>query len=78
MRLDADQDVLEGVVQGVAHVQDAGDVGGRDDDAIGRLAAVGPGPKEALLLPIFIPLRLDPLGIVDFVENLGHVGSCGK
>ena len=36
----ADQDILEGLVQGVAHMQLAGDVGRGDDDGIGGLFAV--------------------------------------
>ena len=37
----ADEDVLQGVVQGVAQVQGAGDVGRRDDDRVGLLAGFG-------------------------------------
>ena len=56
----ADQDVLQRVVERVAHVQDAGDVRRRDHNAIGRSAGFGvcacgeaarlfPGVKQAAL-----------------------------
>ena len=45
--LEADEDILQGVVQGVAHVQLAGDVGGRHDDGEGLLLRVGHGVEAA-------------------------------
>ena len=47
----ADEDVLQGVVQGVAQVQRAGDVGRRDDDGVGRARGVGIAVEEAVVFP---------------------------
>ena len=54
----ADQDILDGVVQGMSHVQGAGDVGRGNDDHVGtafrrrggmEITAFGPGPVPACL-----------------------------
>ena len=72
--LEPDQDILQGIVEGVAHMQDAGDVGRRDDDAKAGLGAIGLGMEKPLLFPVFIPFRFDPLGIVDLFQNFSHGG----
>ena len=63
----AHQGVHDGVLEGVTHVQAAGDIGGRDHDAEGitlaaRLEMTG-------LFPVFIPGLLDAIGLVGFVHD---------
>ncbi len=64
----ADEGVLQGVVQGVAHVQAPRDVGGRHEDDEGGLAAFGVG-HEGVFRPLLGPLGFHGLGIV----GLGQV-----
>ena len=55
--LPADQDILQGVVEGMAHVQNAGHVRRRDHDAKGFVAAgIGPGLES----PRRFPFRINP------------------
>ncbi len=61
------QNVLDRLVEGVAHVQDARHVGRRDDDRI-RLALAGFVVKIALALPDGIPLGLGGLCIVMLIH----------
>ena len=71
--LEAAQDVLQRVVERVPHVQRAGDVGRRDDDAIGLGAApLGPaGAERARLLPGGVDAALDLGGLVGLVDHCG-------
>ncbi len=55
--------VLDGVVEGVAHVQHAGDVRRRDDDGVRRPVRVGLGVEEVLVEPVLHPPRLDGGGL---------------
>ena len=55
----AREHVLDGVVERVAHVQHAGDVGRRDDDGVRRPLGVGLGVEEVLVEPVLHPARLD-------------------
>jgi len=65
----ARQDVLQRVVEGVAHVERAGDVGRRDHDAEGVLVrGVGAGAERARLLPGGVDARFGFLR----VEGLFH------
>ena len=50
----ADQDILEGVVQGVTHVELARNVGRRDDDGVGLLVGIAVGGEIALVHPILV------------------------
>ncbi len=59
----ADEDVLDGVVEHVAHVQHAGDVGRRDYYAVG-FTVIGFAVEEAVLHPVGIPFVLDFRGII--------------
>ena len=61
---EAHQDVLEGVVHGMAKVQLSGDVGGRHDDAEGLLVRIHFLMEPAAVFPIFIPFFLHCLGVV--------------
>jgi len=53
----ARQQVHDGVLQGVAHVQGSGDVGGRDDDAVWRLPALHAWREHAVAEPAVVPAR---------------------
>ena len=70
--LPAAQDVLQGVVQGVPHVQDAGDVGRRDDDGVVGFGGLFVGMKTAAFLPDPVPLVLNVLGFVPLGEFRFH------
>ena len=71
--LEADQDVLEGAVHGVAHVELAGDVGGRHDDGEGALVRVAAALKAAVLLPHLIDAALHLPGFIDLGQFFFHL-----
>ena len=64
--------VLQGVVEGVAHMELARDVGGRDHDGEGRLVRVRFSVEVAVLLPLLIPFVLHDLMIVG-LRHLFHL-----
>ena len=67
--LPADQDVLQSVVEGVAHVQAAGNVGRRNHDGV-RVGVAAPAAGEgASLLPGVIVARLGGLVPVGLVQH---------
>ena len=66
--LEADEDVLHGLIQGMAHVQLAGDVRRRHHDGVGLLAAVHFGVEVTALLP----------EVVDSVLDLGRIILFGQ
>jgi len=70
----ADEDVLQGVVEHVAHRQDAGDVGRRDDDAIGLAIRDDAAGKAVGGLPGGIPLLFDVARFVALAD-FGHTIS---
>ena len=74
--LEAAEDVLQRVVERVAHMQRAGDVGRRDDDAIGfRLGALGPaGPEGAGLLPGLVNAAFDRAGLICLLDHFDFPG----
>ena len=61
----ADEDVLGGAVQGMAHVQPVGDVRRRQADDEGLARVVGLGVVEAFRLPRPLPALLDALWLVE-------------
>src|SRR4029077_10809613 len=65
------ENVLDSVVQDVAHVEHASNVGRRNDDGVGRLRRAWIGDKTLLLEPEVIPLLLDRLRFVGF-GNIRH------
>ena len=62
----ADQNIHQGLLKGVPHVQTARHVRGRQHDAIGRAPAAG--REIAALLPVSVKPRLYGLGLVGFVH----------
>jgi len=69
----ADEDVLERIVERVADVEAAGDVGRRHDDGE-RFAIVARRAEQAAILPMRIPARLDRAG----VESLGKLAHARR
>ena len=67
--MEADQRVLDGVVQGMADMQAAGDVGRRQDDAEGRSRRVAPGREAAAGFPLGVDAGFDLDGPVGLVEH---------
>lgn len=55
--------VLNGIIEHVAHVEDARHVRGRYDDAV-RVALIGLGVEEAVLHPVGIPFVFYFRGVV--------------
>ena len=70
--LEADQDVLEGGVHGVAHVELAGDVGGRHDDGEGLFVRFPVALEAAILLPHLVDAALYLLGLIGFGKFSVH------
>ena len=73
--LKAGQDVLQGAVQGVAHVELAGDVGGRHDDGERLLLRVLHALEAVMILPHLIDAGLHLLGLIHLGEFFVHVDS---
>ena len=71
----ADEDVLDGVVEHVAHVQDARHIGGRDNDAIG-FTLVGHALEQVMRFPILVPLVLDLFGVVFRCQCILFLAHC--
>ena len=59
----ADEDIVQGIVQDVTHVQDARHIGRRDHDRIGFLF-IGFGMEELVVQPVGVPFVLHFRGIV--------------
>ena len=70
--LEPHEDVLQGIVQGMANVQGAGDIGRRNDDRKGLGFGLCPcsGLEGARLLPSVADLRLDSRCVKGFFEHL--------
>ena len=71
------QDILKGIVKGMAHVELAGDVGRRNDYRKGCLAFIHLGMEKSALFPKLIKCVLCCMRIIGFGElvSLAHVGS---
>src|SRR5690606_34957990 len=63
------ENILVGVVQGVAHVQLAGDVGRRDDHAERFLAFVHLSVEKAVFLPVRVPFLFHFFWIVSLLHS---------
>ena len=77
----ADQRVLHGEGQRMAHVQAAGDVRRRDHDGVGRRVGVRIAGERPCPLPALIQARLDLRGVVGLVQHLAllrpHADAAG-
>jgi len=67
----ADHDVLKGVVEGMAHVQHARNIGRRNDDGKLRLVTAVDGVEKVVVLPVSIPLLFGRVRL----ENLAQLPS---
>ena len=67
--VEADQDVLDRVVEGVAEMQAAGDVGRRDHDGVGFAAGLRIGPERARRFPAFVLPAFHGFGPVGLVQH---------
>ena len=67
----ADGDVDLGVLEHVADVEDAGDVGGRNDEREGAAGIFRGGAEDARVNPPLRPVRFEPLGLVNFLDLHG-------
>ncbi len=71
----ADQRIHQRVLEGVPHVQRAGDVGRRQQDGVGRAFAAG--REAAALLPVGVPAAFEIGGFVAFVHaRAGRLRAC--
>ena len=73
--LEPDEHILQRVVERVAHVQRARDVGRRDDDGVGLAGVGAPGGKRALFFPALVMRAFDVFGLIGFGERHGALGS---
>src|SRR5882757_8572864 len=67
----ARQNILDGIVQHMSHVQHTGDIGRRDDYGIGWFGRLRIGDETLLVEPESVPLLFDGLRFVGF-RNLTH------
>ena len=69
--LEADQDVLQRIVERMAHMQRAGDVRRRDDDGerLGVVRSAGAGPESLRLFPELRDFRLDGFSVVGLFKH---------
>ncbi len=67
------EDILEGIVQGVANVEDAGDVGWGDDDGEGGSAWLHGRRKALFLLPALQPLLFNFAKFIALAQQLFFV-----
>ncbi len=73
----ADQGVHDGVLEGVTHVQAAGDVGWRNHDGEG--VALARGREPSVVFPALVPAGFDAFGLVGLVHGvllLAEPGAC--
>jgi len=73
--LAADQEVLDGQVEGMPHVERPGDVGWGDDDRERIAVRIVLRPEYAGSLPPVVPVRLDLLGVVRRFHRSRHSWS---
>ena len=60
----ADENILKGVIEGVAHVQNPGDVGGRHDNGESFFVGINLGAEEMVFFPKPTPSLFRFLGII--------------
>jgi len=64
----ADERVHQGVLEGMPHVQGAGDVRRRQQDAVGRLRGIAGWLEQAGGFPVGVPLRFEGAGLEALVH----------
>ena len=70
--LPPNEDVLDRIVEDVTHRQDTRDIRRGDDDGVGCLPFSNRPVKEAVGLPVLVPLVLDLLRVVGFRQLWHH------
>jgi len=65
------EDILDGIIENVAKGKDAGDVGRRNDDGVGRFLGIGISPIVTALVPLAVETVFDLSGFVSWGE-FGH------
>ncbi len=71
--LPAGENILQGVVERMAHMQDAGDIRRRNDNRVRRIAIFLVGMKQAALFPGGIPFLLYFMRLVTFRQFCFHL-----
>ena len=67
--LEPDQDILQRIVQGVPHVQNAGDIRRRDDDGISLCRRVAGGFEASVFFPGLVQAGFGFGGVKSLVEH---------
>jgi hypothetical protein len=67
--LEPAQDILEGIVEGMAHVKGTRHIGRRDDDTEWFPAGLGFCSEQPVIFPVLVPLLFDFFRLI----TLGHV-----
>ena len=70
----ADEDVLQRAVEGMPHMQRAGHVGGRDDNAVGGAGRGLVRVEQPLLFPESVPALLHAVRVVPLLSRQPRVG----
>ena len=74
--LPAAEDVLKGIVEGMPHVEYAGDIGGRNYNAVGFFIRRRHGVKKTSLLPLAIPFILNSLRFIHLCQfSVRHISQ---
>ncbi len=71
--LHANQDILHGVVQGVAHVELTRNIGRRNNNGKGFFIRINHRMKIILLHPVLIMFFFNLAGIIGFGDFFAHV-----
>ena len=74
----ADLRVDDGMLEHVPHVQRAGDVRRRNRERKIRLAGVRFDVEDLLIHPPLGPMRLEPLGFIDFLDFHGETSILAR
>lgn len=70
--LPADEEILNRVIQGVTHVQEASDIGRRQNDRVGRLCRFVVGLEVPRAFPVFVDAGFNVSGIVSVIHLFAH------
>ena len=70
--LKADQDILHGVIQCMAHVELSRDIWGRNHDCEGSLGMIHLSVKILLFQPLLVQSVFYALGVIGFCKFFAH------